>query len=67
MSKHVNFVEGTSSGITAHKMVRQSFGRFYDKIVENILLYLTFNEKVLFESILNNGNEIFIINRRNYI
>src|ERR1700712_3539249 len=40
-----------NSVLTEDKTFRQSFDRFDDKLVENILSFLTFREKVLFESV----------------
>src|ERR1700712_2754420 len=40
-----------NSVLTEDKTFRQSLDRFDDKLVENILSFLTFSEKVLFESV----------------
>ena len=37
--------------LTDEQQFRQSFDRFDDNLAENLLSYLTFSEKVLFESV----------------
>ena len=43
--------EEFKSVFTSEQLLRQSLDRFDDKLLENILSYLTFSEKVLFESV----------------
>ena len=43
--------EGSSGGLSAKEMKRCSLSRFDDRLVANILSYLPFSDKVLFESV----------------
>ncbi len=43
--------EGISDGLYNIKLCKDSFDRFQDNLVQIVLSYLTFSEKVMFESV----------------